>query len=127
MDNSRVTNIMTYRRYQKLILYLYVSNRANEPAPNSADYDKLYKIPSVLNMKQDSFGESYKPEPNQTIDEGMTAFKSGIVVYNIYLQNQSREKLRYGCTVMLIQHICINLRCILVNSKTLSLSLDMMW
>ena len=66
---------MTCRRYQKLTLYLHVSDRANEPAQNSADYDKLYKICPVLNMVQDSFAESYKPGQNQTIEEGMIAFK----------------------------------------------------
>ena len=29
----------------------------------------------------------------------------------------------YGCAVMLIKHICINLRCILVNRKTLEFGL----
>ena len=52
---------MTCRRYQKLVPYLHVFDRANESAQNSADYDKLYKIHSVLNMVQDSFAESYKP------------------------------------------------------------------
>ena len=78
-------------------------------------------------MVQDSFAESYKPGQNQTIDEDMIAFKADLVLYNIYLPSQSREELRYGCAVMLIQHVCINLRCILVDRKTLSLILDMMW
>ena len=41
---------MTCRRYQRLTLYLHVFDRANEPAQNSADYDKLYNIHAVLNM-----------------------------------------------------------------------------
>ena len=44
---------------------------------------------------------------------------------DIYLPNHSKEELRYGCAV--IQHICINLRCILVDRSTLSLVLDMMY
>ena len=71
---------MTCRRYQKLTQYLHVSDRDNEPAQNSADYDKLYKIHPVLN----SFAESYKPGQNQTIDEGMIAFK-GRLNYVQYL------------------------------------------
>ena len=43
---------------------------------------------------------------------------AGLVMYNTYLSNGSREELRYECTVMLMQHICINLRCIMVNRKT---------
>ena len=53
--------------------------------------------------------------------------RADLVMHNTYLPHQSREELRCGCAVMLIQHICINLRCILVNRKTLSLVLDMMW
>ena len=75
---------MTCRRYQKLIQYLHVSDRANDPAQNSADYDNLYKIHPVLNMVQDSFAESYKPGQNQTTDEGMIAFK-GRLSYVQYL------------------------------------------
>ena len=41
---------MTCRRYQMLTQYQHVSDRANEPAQNSADYDKLYKVHQVLNM-----------------------------------------------------------------------------
>ena len=44
-------------------------------------------------------------------------------MYNIYLPNQSKEELRYQCTVMLIQHISINLMCIFLDSKTLELGL----
>ena len=66
---------MTCRRYQKLTQYLHVSGRSNEPAWNTADYDKLYKIHPVLNMVQDSFAKSHKPGQNQTIDEGMMAIK----------------------------------------------------
>ena len=79
---------MICRRYQKLTQYLHVSDRDNEPAQNSADYDKLYKIHPVLNMVQDSFAESYKPGQNQIIDEGMIAFK-GRPNYVQYLSSKS--------------------------------------
>ena len=75
---------MTYRRYQKLTQYLHVSNRANEPAQNSADYDKLYKIHPVPNMVQNSFAECYKPGQNQLIDKGRITFK-GRLSYVQYL------------------------------------------
>ena len=58
---------MTCRRYQKLTQYLHVSDRANEPAQNSADYDKLYKIHPVLNIVQDSFTAL----PAKTIKRGI--------------------------------------------------------
>ena len=83
---------MICRTYQKLTQYLHVSDRANEPAQNSAYYDKLYKIHPVLKMVQDSFAESYKPGHNQTIDEGMITLRADLVMYNIYLKtNQERN------------------------------------
>ena len=74
---------MTCRKYQKLTQYLHLSDRANGPVQNSADYDKLYKICPVFNMVWHSFAESYKPGKNQTIDEGMIVFKDrlGYVQY----------------------------------------------
>ena len=53
--------------------------------------------------------------------------RANLVMYNIYLLNKSREKLRCGYAVVLLQNIFINLRSILVNNKTLILALDMMW
>ena len=118
-----VKKTMACRRYQKLTHYLHVPDRANELAWNSADYDKLYKIHPVFNKVWDSFPESYKPGQNLTNDEGMIAYKGKLSYIYIYLPNQPREELRCWHTVMLIQYIYINLRCIVVNGKTL----DMMW
>ena len=100
---------MICRRYQKLTQYLHVSDGANEPAWNNVDYDKLYKIHPMLNMVQDKIKQLMK---------AWLLLKADLVMYIIYLPNWSREELKYGCTLMLIQHICINLRCILVNRKT---------
>ena len=50
IGNSGVEKAMTCRRYQKLTEYLHISDRANEPDQNSADYDILFKIHPVLNM-----------------------------------------------------------------------------
>ena len=55
----------------------------------------------VFNMVQDCFVKCNKPRQNQTIEEGMIAFKADLVMYNIYLPNQLGEELRCGCDVML--------------------------
>ena len=49
--------------------------------------------------------------------------KTDLTMYNIHLPNQSREELRSGCALILIQHICIKLRHILVDSKNLEFGL----
>ena len=61
--------------------------RVNEPTQDSADYDKIYKICSVLNMVWDSFSESYRSGQNQTIDEGMDAFKGRLSYVQYLLAN----------------------------------------
>ena len=117
IGNSGVKKTMTCRRCQKLTQYLHVSHRANEPAQNSAHYDKMYKICPVFNMVQDRFAESYKPGKNQTIDKGMTTFKDRLS----YVQYLPAKPIKRGIKVWMhcdaIQHICINLRCILVKSS----------
>ena len=75
IGSGGVKKTMTCRRYQKQTQYLHVSDKANELAENSADYDKLYKICPVLNIVQGSFAESYKPGQNHTIHKDKIAFK----------------------------------------------------
>ena len=79
---------VTCRRYQKLTQYLHVTDVANEPAQNSADYDKLYKICPVLNMVSDSFAESYKAGQFKQLMKVWLPLKADLVMYNIYLTNQ---------------------------------------
>ena len=67
--------------------YLHVSERANEPASNNPNYDKLFKIQPVLNMVQQTFKDHYKPSQNQTLNEGMVDFK-GRFSYMQYLPSK---------------------------------------
>ena len=92
---SGVKRMMAYRKYQKLPQYLHVSDRANEPAWNSADYDKLYKICPVLNIAQDSFAESWKSGQNQTIDEGVIALRKDLS----YVQYLPAKPIKRGIKV----------------------------
>ena len=71
-------------------------------------YVKLYKIHPVLHMVWDSFAETYKPGQNQTINEGITAFKGRLTYVQYLPTSQSGEKLRCGIAVILILHIYIN-------------------
>ena len=125
--NSGVKKTMTCRRYQKLSRYLHVADRANEPAQNGADYDKLYKIHPVLNMARTALLKATSLDKIKQLMKACMPLMADLVMYNTYLPNKSQEELRYGCAVMLIQYICINVSCFLVNRKILNLVLDMMW
>ena len=116
---------MTCRKYQEPTQYLQVSDRAKEPALNSDDYDELYKICPVLNIVQGSFAESYKPGQNQTIDEGMIAFKGRCTI--LMLPNQLRGNRVWLCCDADIAYLH-QFQVYLGQQKKLpSLVLDMMW
>ena len=70
---------------------LHVSDRPNEPSPNSTDYDKLYKIHPMFNLVQDSLLKATSLNKIKKIDEGMIAFKSGLG-YVQYLPAKSIKK-----------------------------------
>ena len=133
MGNAGVKDTMTLKRYEKLMQYLHVSDRATEPM--GQNYDKLYKILPLLKMVQESFKVHYNPGKNQTVDEAMIGFKwrlsyvqylpakpikHGIKVwmrcnselaylheFDVYLgcQQNSRHGLAYDVVMKLCQHI----------------------
>ena len=124
MDRKKA---MTCRRYQKLTQYLHVSDWANEPAQNSVDYENCTRFVHCSTWYETALLSATSLDKIKQLMKAWLPLRVDIVMYNIYLPNQSRKELRCGCVMILIQHICIDLRCILVNSTTLSLALDMMW
>ena len=84
IGNTGIKKTMSRARFERLTRYLHVSDRENEPGRNEPNYDKLYKIRPVLEMVQQSFARYYKAGQNQTIDEGMIAYK-GRLSYIQYL------------------------------------------
>ena len=111
---------MTSRRYQKLTQYLHVSDKANVPAQNSADYDKLYKIHPVLNMVWHSFAESYKPGQNHTTDKSIIAFKGRLS----YVQYLPAKPIKCDADTAYLHQFEVYLGW---QKKLFSLELDMMW
>ena len=75
--------------------YLHISDTASEPARNHLEYDKLYKIWPVLKMIKKSFQDHYKPSVNQTIDEGMIAFKGR----PSYMQYMPAKSIKQGIKI----------------------------
>ena len=55
--------------------YLHVSGQATEAGRNDLNYDKLGKIQPLLQTIEQTFQDHFMPGKNQTIDEGMIAFK----------------------------------------------------
>ena len=95
ISNTGIKKTMTQTRFMKLMEYLHVSERANEPAWNNPNYDKLFKIWPVLNMVQQTFKDHYKPSQNQTINEGMVAFKGRLS----YMQYLPSKPIKWGIKI----------------------------
>ena len=93
IDNAGVKDTMTLKRYEKLMQYLCVSDRATEPTGQNCD--KLYMIQPVLKMVQKSFKAHYNPGKNQMVDEAMIGFKGKLS----YVQYLPAKPIKHGIKV----------------------------
>ena len=112
---------ISWRRYLKLTHHLHESDGANEPAQNGANYDQIVHCTRFIQCStwyETALPKATSLDKIQQLMKAWLPLRTDVVMYNIYLPNQSRQEFRCGYAVMLIQHICINLRCILVNRKT---------
>ena len=112
---------ITCRRYQKLIKYLHVYYQANEPAKTVQNKTKWTRFYSAKHDMSQLYWELHAWKKIRQLMKVWVP--TDLAMYNIYLPSQSRQELRHGCAVMLIQHICINFMHILINSKTLEFGL----
>ena len=94
VSSAGVKDTVTLKRYEKLMQYPYMSDRATEPT--GQNHDKLYKIWPVLEMVQESFKTHYNPGKNQTVDEAVIGFKGKLSKSSTCLQNQSSMASKCG-------------------------------
>ena len=93
IGNASVKGTMTLKRYEKLMQYLHVSDRATEPT--GQNHEKLYTIWPVLEIVQESFKAHYNPGKNQTVDEAMIGFKGWLS----YVQYLPTKPIKHGIKV----------------------------
>ncbi|XP_062614405.1 piggyBac transposable element-derived protein 4-like [Saccostrea cucullata] len=67
LRNAGFQEVMPLKRYEKITQYLHCSAEDME--------DTLYKIRPILDIVSKNMSESYNPRKQQTIDEGMIAYK----------------------------------------------------
>lgn len=72
---SRISDIMTLKRFLKILRYLHLSNNEKMPTRDADNFDKLYKVRPMINLLSNSFLNSYNPGRNLSVDESMVAFK----------------------------------------------------
>ena len=62
-------------RFMQIMRYIHFSNSEQAPQPGAANYTKLYKIESLMNMFTASMVQQYIPKRQISIDEVMVPFK----------------------------------------------------
>lgn len=79
-----IPSIMTRSRFEKLNKYFHFNDRSNNPPRGQPGHDKLCHIRPVLDVVGEKCLSNYKPPKEQSVDEGMIAFK-GRLSFKQYL------------------------------------------
>ena len=95
IGNTGIQNIMTKNRFEELSQYLHFSNSETEPQRDEENFDRLYKVRSLLSGVLENSQKAYEPSKNISIDEGMIAFK-GRLSFRQYLP---AKPTKYGIKV----------------------------
>lgn len=79
LGNAGIKSVMTRKRYEQLNRFFHVSDRSKEVENSQvAGYDRLYKVRNVINTVSRKIINHNIPTAEQSIDEGMIAFKGRI-------------------------------------------------
>ena len=86
---------MTKNRFEELSQYLHFSNSETEPQRGEENFDRLYKVRSLLSGVLENSQKAYEPSKNLSIDEGMIAFKGRLS----FRQYMPAKPTKYGIKV----------------------------
>ena len=95
LNQSSVSSVMTKRRYEKLSQYIHLADNSAMPAPNSPDYDPLYKVRPLLDTCERTFRTHYVPHKELSVDEAMVGFKGRLS----WLQYMPAKPTKWGMKV----------------------------
>lgn len=70
-----VSNVMTRDRYEEIRSLLHFMDNNKQPKRDNPNYDKAYKVRSVINHFNKTFSETMRATKSQAIDEHMIRFK----------------------------------------------------
>lgn len=79
-----VASVMSRDRFRTIVSCMHLSDNTQEPARDSAEYDRLYKVRKFLNNLHSNFQEHAYVEDVCSVDEQTIPFKGhlGLKVYN---------------------------------------------
>lgn len=79
-----ISTIMTRTRFERLSKYFHMNDTSNNPARGQPGHDKLCHVRPVLDVLSHKCLINYHPQKEQSVDEGMIAFK-GRLSFKQYL------------------------------------------
>lgn len=71
---ERVAKVMTVKRFLKLTRFLHLNDNLQMPPRNTEQFDKLYKVRSLISHLKQVYSDLYTPSKQLAIDESMVAF-----------------------------------------------------
>ena len=97
MYNHGIRRIFTLRRFTKIGQYICIYDKANEPARNSALYDKCYKVKNLVSHLNTTFPKYYKFSEFQAIDESLVKTKCRLSEIQYCPDKPGRRGLKIWC------------------------------
>lgn len=73
--NHGIKKTMAKSRFEEIRCYLHFGDSSREPARGDANYDRLFKVRSVLDYVRNKCNNNFKPTKNISVDEGMIGFR----------------------------------------------------
>jgi hypothetical protein len=89
-----IPEILTRTRFEKISKYFHMNDTSGNPRRGQQGHDKLCHIRPVLDAILKTCMDNYLPHKEQSIDEGMVAFK-GRLSFKQYLPAKPTILIRY--------------------------------
>ena len=86
---------MAKGRFEEISCYLHFSDSSREPAHADANYDRLFKVRSVLDYFRNKCKNNFKSTKNICVDEGMVGFRGRLT----FRQYMPAKPTKYGIKV----------------------------
>ena len=92
--NKGIKRTMTKNRFEELS-YLHFSDSTKEPARGDVNYDRLFKVRTVIDYVRGKCENNLNPSKNISVDEGMIAFRGRLS----FRQYMPAKPTKYGIKV----------------------------
>lgn len=93
--NPGIKRVMTKNRFEELSCYLHFSDSSREPGRGDRDYDRLFKVRTVLDYVRNKCETNFLPSKNISVDEGMVGFRGRLS----FRQYMPAKPTKYGIKV----------------------------